>query len=509
MAYFDKQKMSDGTVVDVHDTEGRAIADANLSAAKIELNNTITTKVNKETTARENADSALQDADTALQNAITAEQLARENADTALQNAIGQNQSTLFAKLVSGAKCYFIGDSISEGYGWWGGNVENKNNNNDGFAPAFREKFPKSTFTNLSAGGSTIASGMATSPTIKTQAAATSDADLIFVCAGVNDFTLAYNQTVGPERLGSLPNMLQDSSWYNDSNTYNAIGATFQTLKQNNPNAVIVWITTNTAPVNDYGPYYAHFDNIKRVCQFLGVAVFDCYCHIPRYESPGAAQYYYDRLHYGQKGYALLSESLISFVGNIVPEWQLVTNILLCRNGSTSGNAVKTMFAIYPLWWIDGSYKIQPVIPTYYANIQITFTKEGNQASGIFSYNKASNLQSFSFYFVENTNTLLSCAILTYYYNPPIEKLTDLAPYMPGVFIIPANRAASITDLPTELKTADLGDIIVKTDSGGYSMNGIIHSTYSTGNSILPAFFFSRKDDNSFYYWKITNTLQS
>ena len=51
MAYFDKAKMSNGTVVDVQDTKGRALADSKLDAAKTELNNTITTKVNKEAAA--------------------------------------------------------------------------------------------------------------------------------------------------------------------------------------------------------------------------------------------------------------------------------------------------------------------------------------------------------------------------------------------------------------------------------------------------------------------------
>lgn len=105
MAYFDKQKMSDGTVVDVHDTEGRAIADANLSAAKIELNNTITTKVNKETTAREQAD-------TKLQENISAEQTAREQADAQLQDNINN-----IWKNVTFNSVVFIGDSFMAG-GW-------------------------------------------------------------------------------------------------------------------------------------------------------------------------------------------------------------------------------------------------------------------------------------------------------------------------------------------------------------------------------------------------------
>ena len=59
MAYFDKAKMSNGTVVDVQDTKGRALADSKLAAAKTELNNTITTKVNKEAAARQEADTAI------------------------------------------------------------------------------------------------------------------------------------------------------------------------------------------------------------------------------------------------------------------------------------------------------------------------------------------------------------------------------------------------------------------------------------------------------------------
>lgn len=97
MAYFDKQKMSDGTIVDVHDTEGRALADAKLSAAKIELNNTIVTKVNEESAAR-------QEADTAIRSALAAESNTRADADSELETKINNIAETYVSVKKYGAK---------------------------------------------------------------------------------------------------------------------------------------------------------------------------------------------------------------------------------------------------------------------------------------------------------------------------------------------------------------------------------------------------------------------
>ena len=66
MAYFDKAKMSNGTVVDVQDTKGRALADS---------------KVNKEAASR-------QEADTAIRNDLTSESNARADADSELETKI-------------------------------------------------------------------------------------------------------------------------------------------------------------------------------------------------------------------------------------------------------------------------------------------------------------------------------------------------------------------------------------------------------------------------------------
>lgn len=81
MAYFDKAKMSNGTVVDVQDTKGRALAKTNLDAAVSTLNSTITSKVNDEKAAREKAD-------TAIRSALTAESNARAEEDAKLSDQI-------------------------------------------------------------------------------------------------------------------------------------------------------------------------------------------------------------------------------------------------------------------------------------------------------------------------------------------------------------------------------------------------------------------------------------
>ena len=79
MAYFDKAKMSNGTVVDVQDTKGRALADSKLDAAKTELNNTITTKVNKEAASRQEADSELETKINKIAEKLTGAILTNEN----------------------------------------------------------------------------------------------------------------------------------------------------------------------------------------------------------------------------------------------------------------------------------------------------------------------------------------------------------------------------------------------------------------------------------------------
>ena len=107
MAYFDKAKMSNGVVVDVQDTKGRALADTNLDAAKTELNNTITTKVNEEAAAR-------QEADTALRSAITAESNARADADSKLESEV-----EYVKKLVQDKYYVFQGDSYAGENGEW------------------------------------------------------------------------------------------------------------------------------------------------------------------------------------------------------------------------------------------------------------------------------------------------------------------------------------------------------------------------------------------------------
>ena len=108
MAYFDKAKMSNGTVVDVQDTKGRALADKNLSAAKTELNQTITTKVNEEAAAR-------QEADTAIRSALTQESTARADADSKLEAKIGDTQTEIdnVKKLVQDRYYIFQGDSYA------------------------------------------------------------------------------------------------------------------------------------------------------------------------------------------------------------------------------------------------------------------------------------------------------------------------------------------------------------------------------------------------------------
>ena len=118
MAYFDKAKMSNGTVVDVQDTKGRALADTNLEAAKTELNNTITTKVNEEAAARQEADTAIRSAltqeSTAIRSALTQESTARADADSKLESEIDSVK-----KLVQDKYYIFQGDSYAGENGEW------------------------------------------------------------------------------------------------------------------------------------------------------------------------------------------------------------------------------------------------------------------------------------------------------------------------------------------------------------------------------------------------------
>lgn len=107
MAYFDKAKMSNGTVVDVQDTKGRALAQTNLDTAVETLSKTITSKVDAEAKTRS-------EADTALRSALTAESTARADSDSKLETEIDYVK-----KLVQDKYYIFQGDSYAGENGEW------------------------------------------------------------------------------------------------------------------------------------------------------------------------------------------------------------------------------------------------------------------------------------------------------------------------------------------------------------------------------------------------------
>lgn len=409
--------------------------------------------------------------------------------------------SAIANKLYSGAKCYIIGDSIGAGYGWWNAKGESQNDTNDGFFPYFRKKYPNSEFVNRCVNGATIATGFGSYPNIFSQIDF-NDADIVFICCGINDFTYVFLDTATPDKLGQLPDLL-NTSWAVSDKTYNAIGSLVSSVKTRNPNATVYMIIPSTAHTDDYYLWYAHFDNIKRVCEFLGVPVFDCDNHIPRYQIPEAAPLYTDRVHYSEKGYGVLSPAIDEFIMHDGNENSLKTDMVFTNKKGSAAEICTGFFSMYKEWWFDGCYRVVYAGNAAIGSNPIMVSQNAGFATGV--YVNGVDQRPYRFFYDKNTELCTVFEMLASYTAVKGQKLSDLCSV--GVYFIPSELCESFEGLPSALKRSDKGFVIVEVLNGGDYATGFMYPVFSESDGNL--FRFTRMTGDSFAYWKITETSVS
>ena len=214
------------------------------------------------------------------------------------------NYSDIFTDPLN--KFVMIGDSIAEGYGWWGGNSANKNNQNDGLMALLRNNYPNTNFINLSVSGSTIANitGHANLQTQITQVP--NNTTHCFIMSGINDVTVSMNDN--NNYIGYPTDKVLSENYV--SNIYNTTCSAFesniQSLLQKNNNMKIYFIIEPTIDKNNYYIYDMCFSFLKFICDKYGVNVIDLRQMFRKYNEPYSSQFFFDKVHPNANGYNLM-----------------------------------------------------------------------------------------------------------------------------------------------------------------------------------------------------------
>lgn len=200
-------------------------------------------------------------------------------------------------------KFVMVGDSIAEGYGWWGGNPNNKNNQNDGLMALLRNDYPNTQFTNLSVSGSTIAN-IVGHPNLQTQIQQIpNNTTHCFIMTSINDVTITINDH--NNYIGYPKDKVLSVNYINNdyTTTCNAFESNIQELLQKNNNMKIYFIIEPTIDNDNYYLYNMCFSFLKFICDKYGVNVVDFRQMFRKYYEPYSSQFFYDKVHINQSGY--------------------------------------------------------------------------------------------------------------------------------------------------------------------------------------------------------------
>ena len=399
---------------------------------------------------------------------------ARENIQTVNNTVVSGQQlySEIDKKMIDGCKVIIMGDSIGAGFGWWHDNIP-KSDTTDGFGAIIRERFPNCAVTNVAVNETTLASGMSSYPTMASQLKSAVGYDVVIICCGINDFTLVYNKVVPINRLGTLPTLLEQPG-ADMSTSYNAFAYYITAVRSQNPNAEILYFIPGTSAISDYMLTYAHYDNLKRICQFMGVRVFNADNHIPRYEC--FPSLYFDRTHYNEAGYRHMGDQFIDFILGYTNENEIFTDMLFTMNIGSVNDMLKGVGEMYRQWWMDGTYRV--VIPTsdHFERVVISAISNAHSWTGI----AVSGTTPLRFYIGDD---FAATDQLQVYVNADgMSKLSDLTTAA-GSYLIPNNKAPTFTGLPAALKSSDIGHVIVCVMNPGDYASGFMYSMYTQQQS--------------------------
>lgn len=209
------------------------------------------------------------------------------------------------ALLEGGKTIVMLGDSIAEGYGWWGGNKEDKTNENDGIFALWRKQYPNNTYANLSVSGATLATISGYQNIASQIANIPSSPDYIFIWGGINDVTVSVSAK--ENYVGEVPLSLDSTNVSLQTTACNALLYILTQILSAYPDAQIFYITPPTADYN-VPAYQNSYEKYKQCCGLVGVPVIDTYSVYPQWTVSSRQNLNFNRIHPGELGYKYLEK---------------------------------------------------------------------------------------------------------------------------------------------------------------------------------------------------------
>lgn len=411
-----------------------------------------------------------------------------------VNNSLSNTKDVIMKGYETGKKVALFGDSLAEGYGWWI-NSSDKTAYNDGIMPYLRSIYPNSIWDNY---GQSTATFLTNSgyPSITTKVLSTdlSKYDTICILGGIND--LSYQiANPGTDIMGNICNDVFDDGYtasFDSTKIYSAIEKTLQYVCTNRPEADKIFIITGTANSNDYGLFYAYYDNIIRLCNKWGFRVFNCDNHIPRYyANKTRGNYYTDMVHYNYKGYNKLSQAFADFLIDGSNE-NAIKNECLAVYSTTSLVDIAVSIQKSSTWYRSGSYIVLPI--TGGISYKLDYGVIGG--AGIYDfYDTANNIKRtirLNGTGTENNITVIDnkgCFPAGFEQLSP-NSLLDLPLY--GEYVINNAAMPSIVGMPDELKTSGAGWCYCKCLTNGFNTSYrtfILQPFYVTAHTIYTAIY--------------------
>ena len=198
-----------------------------------------------------------------------------------------------------------LGDSIAEGYGWWGGEPDNKTNANDGVFALWRQQYANNTFANVSVSGSTLATISGYQSIASQISNIPQNPNFIFVWGGINDVTVSITEK--KNYVGEVPLSLDSTNVSLQDTACNALLNILTQILTTYPNAQLFYIVPPTADYN-IPAYQNAYEKYKQCCALVGVPVIDTYSVYPQWTVAKRQNLNFNRIHPGQKGYEYLEK---------------------------------------------------------------------------------------------------------------------------------------------------------------------------------------------------------
>lgn len=221
-------------------------------------------------------------------------------------DSLAKSSLNFTSALIEGGKTVvMLGDSIAEGYGWWGGEPENKTDANDGIFALWRQQYANNTFANVSVSGSTLATISGYQSIAAQISNIPKNPNFIFVWGGINDVTVSISAK--KNYVGEVPLSLDSTNVNLQDTACNALLNILTQILTTYPDAHLFYIVP---PTTDYNiPAYQNaYDKYKQCCALVGVPVIDTYAIYPQWTVAKRQNLNFNRIHPGQKGYEYLEK---------------------------------------------------------------------------------------------------------------------------------------------------------------------------------------------------------